>query len=87
MVMVGVFGWLVRWCWYVSLVVKDRGKDEGMEEIIIFNIICWYILYYFNQLFVKINIGMLGKLKRRKKKLEEKPIYCSTYLAFFFFFF
>ena len=65
---VGVFGWLVRWCWYVSLVVKDRDKDEGMEEIIIFNIICWYILYYFNELFVKINIGMLGKLKRRKKK-------------------
>ena len=50
----------------MSLVVKDGGKDEGMEEIIIFNIICWYILYYFNEHFVKINIGMLGKLKRRK---------------------
>ena len=46
----------------MSLVVKDRDRDEGTEEIIIFNIICWYILYYFNELFVKIKTGMLGKL-------------------------
>ena len=61
-VVVGVSGWLVRWCWCVSLVVKDKDRDEGMEEIIIFNIICWYILYYFNQLFVKIKTGILGTL-------------------------
>ena len=46
----------------MSLVVKDRDKDEMMEEIIIFNIIYWYISYYFNEFFVKIEIGMIEKL-------------------------
>ena len=46
----------------MSLVVEDRDRDEAMEEIIIFNIICWYILYYFNELFVKIETRMLGEL-------------------------
>ena len=44
-VVFGVSGWLVWWCWCVSLIVEDRDRDEVMEEIIIFNIICWYILY------------------------------------------
>ena len=46
----------------MSLVVEDRDRDETMEAIIIFNIICWYILYYFNELFVKIETRMLGEL-------------------------
>ena len=25
------------------------------------------------------------KIKKKKKTLKEKPIYCSTYLAFYFF--
>ena len=54
-VVVEVFGvsrWLIWRCWCVSLIVEDRDRDEVMEEIIIFNIICWYILYYFNELFI-----------------------------------
>ena len=44
------------------VVLVCRDKDEVMEEIIIFNIFCWYTLYYFNELFVKIETGILGKL-------------------------
>ena len=53
-VVFGVYGWLVWWSWCVSLVVEDGDRDGVMEEIIIFNIICRYILYYFNELFIKI---------------------------------
>ena len=61
-VLFGVSGELVWWCLCLSLVVEDRDSDEAMEEIIIFNIICWYILYYFNELFVNIETRMLGEL-------------------------
>ena len=44
------------------MVLVCRDRDEVMEAIIIFNIFCWYILYYFNELFVKIETGMLGEL-------------------------
>ena len=46
----------------MSLVVEDGDRDGVMEEIIIFNIICRYILYYFNELFIKIETWMLEKL-------------------------
>ena len=61
-VVFGVYGWLVWWSWCVSLVVEDGDRDGVMEEIIIFNIICRYILYYFNELFIKIETWMLEML-------------------------
>ena len=42
---------------------KEKQKGKEMEEKRdFFYIICWYSLYYFNELCVKIKIGMLGKV-------------------------
>ena len=41
---------------------EERERWEGRERIDFFYIICWYNLYYFNELYVKIEIGMLGEL-------------------------
>ena len=43
---------------------EEREMEEKREKLIFFflNIICWYSLYYFNKLYVKIEIRMLGKL-------------------------
>ena len=38
---------------------KDRKEERGTE---FFNIICYYNLYYFNELYVKIKIEMLCEL-------------------------
>ena len=42
---------------------EERERWEGRERIdFFFYIICWYNLYYFNELYVKIKIEILGKL-------------------------
>ena len=43
---------------------RKRGKIEMGEKegIDFFYIICWYSLYNFNNLYVKIETGMLGEL-------------------------
>ena len=42
---------------------EEREMEEKREKLIFFkNIICWYSLYYFNKLYVKIEIEMLSKL-------------------------
>ena len=52
--------------------LSDRQREKGREKrkmgekreklIFFFYIICYYNLYYFNELYVKIGIGMLGEL-------------------------
>ena len=42
---------------------KQKGREmEEKREKPKFYIICWYNLYYFNELYVKIEIEMLGEL-------------------------
>ena len=41
---------------------EKRKMGEKREKLIFFYIICYYNLYYFNELYVKIGIGMLGEL-------------------------
>jgi len=42
---------------------KQKGREmEEKREKPNFYTICWYSLYYFNELYVKIEIRMLGKL-------------------------
>ena len=68
---VGYMGWNVAvWVW-CSLCGFDgvRGRKEKREDRDgrergnwFVYIICWYSLYNFNKLYVKIEIGMLGEL-------------------------
>ena len=41
---------------------EKRKMGEKREKLIFFYIICYYNLYYFNELYVKIGLGMLGEL-------------------------
>ena len=41
---------------------EERDEREERELILFIYIICWYSLYYFNALYLKIEIRMLSEL-------------------------